>query len=461
MKDLYSPKDVVDSGLCIGCGSCAALNAISGNPGRMEFDHYGQLKPQVSSPWYNIRSSGFSRTCPFSPAADNEDQISSKLFSSLQGKSDLLGRFIANKAGYVTEDDFRINGSSGGMVTWIATELLRKNLIDGLAHVKPADPEIDGKYFSYRISRTVKEITEGSGSRYYPVELSGVLQEIYNVPGRYAVVAIPCMIKAINLLRGNNEVFKERICITLGIFCGHMKSTKFAESFSWQMRIPFSKVQKLDYRNKIIDRPANWYNAKLILKDGTQFSRDWWHMKDGDWGAGFFMNSACNFCDDVVAETADVSAGDAWVEPYYTDGKGTNVIIIRSEMILGLVTSGIKDKRLHFEEVPAELVERTQAAGFRQRREGLAYRLTWAFKGIVPVKRVNSDAKNITHSRKRIYRMRYNISKWSHRMFRMASQMNMPWIYLIWARVVASVYYGIAYHEGKMSEMKKRFFQLR
>jgi coenzyme F420-reducing hydrogenase beta subunit len=44
------------------------------------------------------------------------------------------------------------------------------------------------------------------------------------------------------------------------------------------------------------------------------------------WGAGFFQNSACNYCDDVVAETSDIAFGDAWVEPYSSDGRGTNVV---------------------------------------------------------------------------------------------------------------------------------------
>ena len=33
--------------------------------------------------------------------------------------------------------------------------------------------------------------------------------------------------------------------------------------------------------------------------------------------------------DDVVTETADISFGDAWVEPYSSGGRGTNVIIVR------------------------------------------------------------------------------------------------------------------------------------
>src|SRR3546814_3374610 len=81
------------------------------------------------------------------------------------------------------------------------------------------------------------------------------------------------------------------------------------------------EANQVEFRLKNPARPANWYTAQLSLKDGNSLSKDWWHLVDGDWGAGFFQNSACNFCDDVVAETADISFGDAWLEPYSSDGR--------------------------------------------------------------------------------------------------------------------------------------------
>jgi hypothetical protein len=169
------------------------------------------------------------------------------------------------------------------------------------------------------------------------------------------------------------------------------------------------------------------------------------------------MNSACNYCDDVVAETADVSFGDAWVEPYSSDGKGTNVMVVRSPVIEAFVMNAIEEGRLKLEEVDGAFIEKTQAAGFRQRREGLAYRLTWNKKGLQPIKRVAPDSETITKQRKVIYRTRYYISSRGVRIFRFARRINMPKLYIWWARIVASIYHGLAYHKGNKSEMLKRF----
>lgn len=449
---LFSPNDIVRSGLCIGCGSCAAQSgSLDINMG---FDSYGQLKPKGNDKRLNQRSDDFSQLCPFSPASKNEDYLASKLYPEAHQRHSSSGRFLKAYVGHVSEDSFRENGSSGGMVSWVLTELLRKKLIDGVAHVGAIDePQKEGKFFSYRISRTEEEIRQSAKSRYYPVEMSEILEIIRNVPGRYAIVGVPCFIKAVQLLRLESPLFKERIAFTLGLFCGHFKSARFIESFAWQMGVSVDQVQRVNYRLKDATRPANWYCAELTLTDGSTVKKDWWHMADGDWGAGYFMNSACNFCDDVVAETADISFGDAWVEPYSLDGNGTNVVITRSPVIENLITDAVKFGRLQLKEVDGEFIEQTQAAGLRQRREGLGYRLAWHRLGIKPRKRVAPDAKSPTKRRKLIYRMRNHISAWSHRVFWLARLIKKPKLYIRWAETVAKIYHCLAYHRGKLGEI--------
>ncbi|KAA9332802.1 Coenzyme F420 hydrogenase/dehydrogenase, beta subunit C-terminal domain [Adhaeribacter soli] len=454
MKKLLSPRDIVRSGLCIGCGSCVAQT--SPDTAQMAFDKYGELKPQGFHVWYRNVSESFTRTCPFSPQARNEDQLAAPLFPEAAHSDSKIGRFQKAYVGHVEETDFRLQGSSGGMVSWVAAELLRKGFVDGVVHVKALeDPQQNGKFFQYELSRSETEIRAGAKSRYYPTELSGMLRLIREIPGNYAVVGVPCFIKAVHLLRLEDPVLRERIKFTLGLFCGHMKSARFVESFVWQMQVPVHEIKQVEFRHKDPGRPANWYNARLTLQNGTKVNKDWWHLADGDWGAGFFMNSACNYCDDVVAETADVAFGDAWVEPYSSDGSGTNVVIARSSLIESLIDNAIQEGRLQLKEVDCRFVEQTQAAGFRQRREGLAYRLTWRQEGIKPCKRVAPDSKSQTKLRKLIYRMRFYISAASHKVFNLARKTNQPWIYIQWARLTTSVYHAITYNQGKLGQLFK------
>ncbi|MEH3123069.1 MAG: Coenzyme F420 hydrogenase/dehydrogenase, beta subunit C-terminal domain [Sphingomonas phyllosphaerae] len=439
MVEALHPRDIVAAGLCIGCGGCAAT---------MRMDRDGLWKPDAAAQG----GDAFAARCPFSPAAVDEDILAAERFPAAAGRSDLLGRFESNWVGHVAEDGFRENGSSGGMVSWVAAELLRTGAVDAVAHVAPvAEPQADGRFFSYRLSRDAAEIAGGAKSRYYPVELSAVIAAIRATPGRYAVVAVPCFIKALNLLRRTDPVIGERVTHLLGLFCGHQKSARLVDSFAWQLGAPIARVRAVDYRIKDAGRPANWYRAHLTLDDGSARAEDWWHLADGDWGAGFFQNPACDWCDDVVSETADVAFGDAWVEPYSSDGRGTNVVIARSPEIHAMIAGAVAEGRLALTEVDAAFVEQTQAAGFRHRREGLAYRLTWARgdEAVRPVKRVAPSAA-LPVRRKLVYRMRYMIGRDSHRIARLALRTGRPGLYTGWARRVLAVYRALAWSHGRL-----------
>lgn len=422
----------------------------------MVWDCDGHLKPAGPGEWLKASNVPFARTCPFSPEAADEDAIAAELFPSCPRSDAMIGRYAEAYVGHVAEGDFRMEGSSGGMANWMAAELLRLGLVDGVAHVVPQEPGTgDGRLFAYRISRSEAAVREGAKSRYYPVELSEVLREIEAVPGRYAVVGIPCFLKAINLLRRERTVIAQRIIFTIGLFCGHMKSARMVDSFALQLGTQPEAVAAIDYRLKNPERPANWYTACLTLADGATRQQDWWHLVEGDWGAGFFMNSACNFCDDVVAETADVAVGDAWLEPYSSDGRGTNVVVVRSPLARQLIAAGIAEGRLSLEPVDDDFVRRTQAAGLRQRREGLAYRLSRAKLPLRPRKRV-SPSGAMPRRRKLIYWMRMGISAWSHRIFRLARALRWPLLYVAWGRTAVGLYHGLAYSRGRIGRLVDR-----
>ncbi|MFC7544697.1 Coenzyme F420 hydrogenase/dehydrogenase, beta subunit C-terminal domain [Siccirubricoccus deserti] len=345
----------------------------------------------------------------------------------------------------------RAFGSSGGMVTWTAMELMRRGLIDAVAHVAATpSPDEGAPLFRYVISRSEASLRAGAKSRYYPIELSEVIKAIRFTPGRYAVVGLPCFIKAIHLLRAEDPVLRERVVFTLGLFCGHMKSARMVESFAWQMGEQIQAVDNIDFRAKDPSRPANWYTARIGLKTGGERRQDWWHFVDGDWGAGFFQNSACNFCDDVVAETADISFGDAWIEPYSSDGRGTNVVVIRSPVLDRIVRSAFAAGELCLKAVDADFVHQTQAAGFRQRREGLALRLSRRRFGVRPRKRIAPLPPRLSVRRLAVYLLRGQITYWSHRIFFLARLLNKPGLYTRWARTGLAVYQGFAYSRGKI-----------
>lgn len=255
-----------------------------------------------------------------------------------------------------------ITEDSGGMGTWILSELLNKNLVDAIIHVKPAEGE---NLFKYAISSTSEEILQGASSRYYPIELSEVVKMVKNRPGRYAVIGLPCFIKSIRLLSKQDPIINERIKFCVGLVCGHLKSAHFASMWSWQLGIHPDNLKKINFRNKINNNNASKYGVSVEGNNNGNktsiISPPLNELYGANWGWGFFKYKACDYCDDVVGETADISIGDAWLPEYVKDSDGTNVLVVRNPIISKLIKSARDDNRLYLEDISPEKVVQSQS----------------------------------------------------------------------------------------------------
>ncbi|WP_392531335.1 Coenzyme F420 hydrogenase/dehydrogenase, beta subunit C-terminal domain [Nostoc sp. C117] len=416
-------ETVIDGGYCIGCGACTAIN---GSPLKMQLDEYGKLQATID-PLVDpgLVSNSVQSVCPFSNESLNEDQISQPLFSNECKYHDKIGYNLATYAGYVLENDFRDRGSSGGMGTWLVSNLLSQGLVDGVIHVHQRHPsESDPRLFSYQLSTTIEQVQNGAKSRYYPVEMSEVIQLIRERPGHYAIVGIPCFIKAVRLLMRQDQLLAERIKFCVALICGHLKSMRFAEMFAWQSGIAPGNLLAIDFRKKLPDADANRYGVEVtgVQEDGQIVT----HVKSvrdlygTDWGLGFFKYKACDYCDDVVGETADVTVGDAWLPQYIQDSKGTNVVVARHPIIYEMIERGMSGRQLKLDRISADEVSQSQKSGFQHRREGLAYRLhltdlqgQWR-----PEKRVQPKAKHLNSTLKERQHLRVALAAESHLAFK-------------------------------------------
>ncbi|MDZ8184275.1 MAG: Coenzyme F420 hydrogenase/dehydrogenase, beta subunit C-terminal domain [Nostoc sp. ChiSLP02] len=416
-------ETVINGSYCIGCGACAA---ISDSPLKMQLDEYGKLQAAIDpSLDASFVTNSVQSVCPFSNKSLNEDQISQPLFSNNGKYHDKIGYHLATYAGYVLEKDFRDRGSSGGMGTWIVSNLLSQGLVDGVIHVHQRHPsKSDPRLFSYQLSTTIEQVHNGAKSRYYPIEMSEVIQLIRERPGNYAIVGIPCFIKAVRLLMLQDPVLAERIKFCVALICGHLKSMRFAEMFAWQAGIAPGNLLAIDFRKKLPDADANRYGVEVtgIQQDG-QIATHIMPVRDlygTDWGLGFFKYKACDYCDDVVGETADVTVGDAWLPQYVKDSKGTNVVVVRHPAINEIIEGAMNAGQLKLDRISADEVAQSQKSGFQHRREGLAYRLHLTdLKGEWrPQKRVQPKANHLNKTLKERQDLRVVLAADSHVAFK-------------------------------------------
>lgn len=402
---------IIDNGYCIGCGACV----VDGESGvSISFDKYGKYQAEVLPSGSGESGPRALAICPFSDESEDEDQIGARLFAGAQHDAS-IGFFRSLYIGYVAEGAFREKATSGGIVTWLLTELLATNKIDGVIHVKKAESAESGCLFEYAISRDSSSVLTGAKSRYYPIEASKVLRTVRENPGRYAFVGVPCFVKAVRNLMNQEPVFAERIKYCIGIVCGHLKSKAFADCFAWQAGIPPGQLEEIDFRVKRDEGTAGDYAVRL--KGGRiDVTRPTKEFLGSNWGHNFFRYDACDYCDDVLAETADIAVGDAWLEPYSQDPKGTSIVVVRNTELADLLKAANKDGRLQLDSATVDSIALSQAGGLRDRREGLAYRLYLKKKKgqWVPKKRVEPSNKQVSRRRQKIYAHRPYMGEMSH-----------------------------------------------
>jgi len=376
-------QQVVDGGFCIGCGACT----VPAPRIRIVFNRYGDLVAQLPLDVSSAELSAASAVCPFAAGAD-ETAIAKLSFAEEPVQWDEeVGAHIACYAGYAPAQ--RTRGSSGGIATWLLTRMMERGLIDYALHVAPSATTNAERFFAYRSSKNADEIQTGSTSFYYPVSMDDVLQIVKSQPGRYAITGVPCFHKALRKLRAVDPVIDERICYQIGIVCGQMKSAHYLDYLLRMADAPAGELTNACFRRKVANRPANDYAFEATVRSpaGPQTVRVMNSAIGVNWGMGYFKPEACEVCDDVLAETADVAAMDAWLPKYVQDSGGWSLVVARTRVIEQELALAQSSGDLVLEPISAHDVAESQRGGLNHRRKSLPYRL-WMRRGRwVPAKR--------------------------------------------------------------------------
>ena len=416
MKAGALESTVIKGGFCIGCGVCAAA---SESPFVMAYDEYGMLRARLAG---EDRSDiSFVSLCPFAQEAANEDVLAKRFLPAAPHSHQEIGGFTSCLIGHVSSDEVRMRASSGGIGRWLLSQMLRDGYVDAVVHVRQNAGGASGAdLYEYTVTRSEDELLATSRSAYYPVTLAQVIEMMREQEARYAVTGVPCFIKALRLLSSHDEVLRKRIAVAVGIVCGHLKSKAFAENFAWQLGVPPDDLGGIEFRGKLAGLPANHKGVSAYSLN----KREWTppvsskQLLGGDWGLCLFKYKACDYCDDVFAETADLVIGDAWLPDFVKDSKGSSIIVCRNPDVQRMLEEGVSSGQLVLQETTPEQIVRSQSGGVRHKREGLAYRLAVddANERWHPPKRIAAGGR-LRKRRQRIYETRVALAASSHQAF--------------------------------------------
>lgn len=444
MQENNLDNTVIANRFCVGCGVCAAT--VNTNY-QMSFTENGAYIPIRQSELENQNTNDAQKVCPFGSIAPNETQHAQKLYPNLEYDEN-VGRYLGVYVGYAVNSDFRMQGSSGGLTNWILSKLLESNEVDGVFGVSEKNnPNGNASpLFEYSLAKSKAEIQTFAKSKYYPIELSKILSYIRNNPGRYAIVGVPCFAKAIRNICEHDPVLKSRIKYVIAIVCGHLKSAAFAENLAWQVGISPGELKKFDFRVKVPNQSANRYAISAVNKKNIAHTKQVFDLYGTDWGLGFFKLKACDYCDDIAGETADVTLGDAWLPNEIKDWQGTNILIVRNQFIADLLMKASLNEEIVLRGASVDEFVKSQSANYRHRRKGLSYRLHlldergfWK-----PEKRIKPSANDIPLKTRKIIEMRERLSTLSHLAHAKAKEMGDLTVFYNVMRWDVIIYYAVS-----------------
>ena len=406
-------RDVIDNGFCIGCGGCQVQNNIP-----TKENQYGQFLPDTND--FNQLDAP---SCPFSDEIKNEIQISKSFYGD---DSDInfhnyIGYYRNIYAGFVSVDNFRKDGTSGGFTKWLLCKLLESGEIDGVIHVvRKDDPN---ELFEYGISTTVADIKSASQSAYYTTNFSSVLNQVVNEKNdkKYAFVGVPCYCKSISSMKLRYPTVSKKIKYTIALLCGHMKTKNFAKLMAWESGLDPNKLQYVNFRKKTNnDKSALNYNfhAKTDIEESIKPSNGQGSkLRGGNWNIPHLKYKACDYCEDVFGYCGDIVSGDAWLPKYMPDIKGTNIIITRNKSLENYIHT--YPKELKIEKLNEQQLINSQRGSYSHRLLNLPYRLFLDQKDnkFYP-KKMSKPSDKIKNDREGlIQRLRIKIRNESHEVF--------------------------------------------
>lgn len=385
---------IVPNDLCIGCGLCAGV--CPANVLAMRVNDFGAYIPVEEKEGCLPKCDLCLHACPFADQEDDEDTLAQSAFAQAPEirHAPELGYYLDAYMGYSQVDGHRENGASGGLATWFLETLLTRGIVDKVVCVTPnsGDPQ---KLFRFAVLDSVEAVRNASRSCYYPVEMSEVIRKILSQEGRYAITGLPCFLKGLRLAMRKDGRLRRRIVSLVGLVCGQAKTRFFAEYLCASCGGNPDNLVEVQFRLKNSGRLVNDYAHQFTWLDGEHrisCKMFWLESVHDVWVHDYFKPNACNFCDDVFAETADVVFMDAWLPQYAQEWRGTTIVLVRTPAVIELFKNAQQNHKLALEQVDIDQVIQGQSAGIVNKRDHLAHRLYCATQrkvSYIPRKRVS------------------------------------------------------------------------
>lgn len=332
MRKSQHLSEIIQNGLCIGCGLCQSI----GTPERVQMvmTPEGRERPLEIMPLAAKTVERIEAICPGTRIAGLPDH----LLDPGASIDPVWGPYLRMVRGYASDSEVRFKGGSGGVLTALGIYLLGTGRVDFILHVGAAKekPMRSERWLSFDRA----QVLEAAGARYGPAAPLIDFTEMLDREQPFAFIGKPCDIGAVrNLARLDPRV--DQYCpYLLTLVCGGASELGKSQEVLADFGIQEDELRLFRYRGH-----GNPGLTRIETKDERVFEltyNDMW-AEESKWRLQF----RCKICADAIGESADIAASDVWPGggPRGED-EGFNGILVRTRKGLELLDAAIRDGAL-------------------------------------------------------------------------------------------------------------------
>ena len=329
MTQINNLENIVNNGLCIGCGLCQSITGKDYI--KISMSSKGRLEPKEIK---KISSEKFNKILNVCPGVIVEG-LPKKLVDK-KAKYDLLwGYYLSLFYAWSTDKKIRYESSTGGLLNGLSLYLLDSKKANFILHTatNPEKPMRSVSRFSYNKDDL---LNANSCSRYGPASPLDKFNEALDLNQPFAFVGKPCDISAIRQLSKSDERVNKFCKYLLTLVCGG--STEFTKSQDFIESFKVKEDELTIFRYRGFGNPGKMY---IKTYDGREHDKEY----NSFWGeeSTWRVHFRCKICPDAIGESSDIAALDTWRggSPKGED-EGFNAAIVRTTNGLNLLNEAIK-----------------------------------------------------------------------------------------------------------------------
>jgi coenzyme F420 hydrogenase subunit beta len=330
MPRLLQIDEIVQAGLCIGCGLCESIAGSERVALVTTTD--GRERPLARTALDDTTIRAINAVCPGTriEGADPGRLAPGTRIDPVWGPLNTV------VLGFATDPGLRHRAASGGVLSALAQFMLSSGRVELVLHVAPSRsaPMRSTRHLSF----DQVEVLEACGSRYGPAAPLRDFGSLLSGGRPFALIGKPCDVGAVRNLARLDPRVDRLMRYALSMICGGASELGKSQDVLDRFGVAERDLALFRYRGH-----GNPGATRIETRDGRVHELTYDEMWEDE--ATWRIQSRCKICPDAIGEAADIVAGDTWpnATPLGEDA-GFNSILTRTaagaELLEAAVSAG-------------------------------------------------------------------------------------------------------------------------